>query len=60
VEYLAVHEVYCGKVRGERCYVWHAIDQDADVVVREKNKRAAIWLYKNDERIGTFSSWISD
>jgi len=43
-------EVYCSTVRGERCYVWRAIDQDGDLldvlVQKRKDKQAAIRFFR--------------
>jgi putative transposase len=43
-------EVYIVTVRGERLYLWRAVDQDGDVldilVQKRKNKGAAVRLFK--------------
>jgi putative transposase len=43
-------EVYIVTVRGERLYLWRAVDQDGDVldilVQKQKNKGAAVRFYK--------------
>ena len=44
-------EVYIVTVRGERLYLWRAVDQDGDVldilVQKRKNKGAAVRFFKN-------------